>query len=402
MTKHKLHYLSVYCILLLINPIFFSCNNKEQSEINSQRIKDSLKACCDNTPGRTVNPDSKETDSINAASNDYDVNSVSQSDSGQINQDNKNSRAGMKWVPGGEFMMGTNETDAYDPEKPAHPVKVNGFWMDETEVTNEQFKKFVDATGYVTIAERIPDWNELKKQLPPGTAAPDPKDLVPASLVYVQPKSGIQSTQDVSQWWKWVPGANWKNPEGPGSSIKDKMKHPVVHVAYDDALAYCKWAGKRLPTEAEWEFAARSCLKEKRFAWGDELNPKGKFMANTWQGVFPESDKGEDGFKGIAPAKKFEANCYGLYDMIGNVWEWTSDWYDSQAYMQYSANKISDNPKGPGKCSDIEDPYAIKRVVKGGSFLCSDNYCLNYRPSARRGQAYDSGTSNIGFRCVRN
>ncbi|MEZ4692107.1 MAG: formylglycine-generating enzyme family protein [Ignavibacteria bacterium] len=307
----------------------------------------------------------------------------------------------MVWVPGGEFIMGTDEEDAYFPEKPAHKVKVNGFWMDATEVTNAQFKEFVDATGYITVAEKKPDWTELKKQLPPNTPPPDAADLVPASLVYVQPldKTG---TDDVSQWWKWIPGANWKHPDGPGSSIDDKMNLPVVHVAFEDALAYCKWAGKRLPTEAEWEFAAKNCMNGKRYAWGDELHPKGKFMANTWQGEFPNQNKKQDGYAGAAPVKKFEANCYGLYDMIGNVWEWTSDWYDARAYVKLAKDNITDNPKGPDKSSDPEDPYSIKRVVKGGSFLCSENYCVNYRPSARRGQAFDSGTSNIGFRCVSN
>lgn len=251
------------------------------------------------------------------------------------------------------------------------------------------------------LQKRIPDWNELKEQLPPGTKPPDPKDLVAASLVYIQPGKKV-GTEDVTLWWHWVPGASWKSPEGKGSIITERMDLPVVHISFADAIAYCKWAGKRLPTEAEWEFAARSCLKSKRYAWGDELRPNGKFMANTWQGNFPNENKAEDGFSGTSPVKKFDPNCYGLYDMIGNVWEWTSDWYDSEAYVKISSNKISQNPKGPDKPSDPDEPYSIKRVVKGGSFLCSENYCVNYRPSARRGQAYDSGTSNIGFRCVRD
>ncbi len=380
-------------IFLFIN----SCSKKETDQSAADKINDSIKACCEKKPSRFSSTDSLHPDPIDSGINSKDKTGIKE----VSNTDNSDSHAGMVWVSGGEFTMGTNESDAYDVEKPAHKVKVDGFWMDETEVTNEQFKKFVDATGYITIAERIPDWNELKKQLPPGTAAPNPKDLVAASLVYIQPKNKITSTEDVSQWWNWVPGANWRYPEGPGSSIKDRMNYPVVHIAYDDALAYCKWAGKRLPTEAEWEFAARNCLNEKRFAWGDKLRPGGKFMANTWQGVFPDNDKGEDGFKGTAPAKNFNANCYGLYDMIGNVWEWTSDWYDSKAYQRISNSKVMENPKGPSKSYDYEDPFAIKRVVKGGSFLCSENYCLNYRPSARRGQAFDSGTSNIGFRCVK-
>ncbi|HMQ70781.1 MAG TPA: formylglycine-generating enzyme family protein, partial [Ignavibacteria bacterium] len=378
--------------------LFYSCG-KKGSEVNTelsgtssgheQHVKDSLKNCCESKPSRFGNSEETNTKSnpgTSGAGSNYTVQNTKE-----------NNHEGMVWVPGGEFTMGTDEEDAYFPEKPAHKVKVNGFWMDVSEVTNAEFKKFVDATGYVTVAEKKPDWNELKKQLPPNTPPPDAKDLVPASLVYVQPLEKTE-TDDVSQWWKWVPGANWKQPEGPGSNIEDKMDLPVVQIAYDDALAYCKWAGKRLPTEAEWEFAAKNCLNGKRFAWGDELRPKGKIMANTWQGEFPNNNKREDGYAGAAPVKKFPANCYGLYDMIGNVWEWTADWYDARAYVKMVRDKNNDNPKGPSQSNDPEDPYAIKRVVKGGSFLCSENYCVNYRPSARRGQAFDSGTSNIGFR----
>lgn len=387
------------CILILIIcSLLLSCNKKDKDELASDILKkkeDSLKACCEKKPSRFGNTDSLQTNS------DDPQNTNNQSENQSGGKESDSPENGMVWVPGGEFNMGTNDQEAYDTEKPAHSVKVDGFWMDATEVTNREFKKFVDATGYITVAERIPDWNELKEQLPPGTKPPDPKDLVAASLVYIQPGKKV-GTDDVTQWWNWVPGASWKSPEGKGSIITDRMDLPVVHIAYADALAYCKWAGKRLPTEAEWEFAARSCLKNKRFAWGDELRPNGKFMANTWQGNFPNENKAEDGFPGVSPVKKFDPNCYGLYDMIGNVWEWTSDWYDSEAYVKMASNKISQNPKGPDKPSDPEEPYAIKRVVKGGSFLCAENYCVNYRPSARRGQAYDSGTSNIGFRCVKD
>lgn len=355
-------------------------------------VSDSVsKACCEKKPSRFGAHDSNVTESINSG----DLKQSSGS-----NNDIK-SNEGMMWVPGGEFMMGTNDAEAYDPEKPGHPVKVNGFWMDATEVTNADFQKFVEATGYITVAEKVPDWNQLKKQLPPETPPPDPKDLVAASLVYIQPKNKVTNTQDISLWWNWVPGANWRHPEGPVSSIKDRMNNPVVHIAFEDATAYCKWSGKRLPTEAEWEFASRNCQDQKRFAWGDELRPAGKIMANTWQGIFPNENKKEDGYAGASPVKSFVPNCYGMYDMIGNVWEWTNDWYDSQAYMRMPKDKVTSNPKGPDKSYDVEDRYAIKRVVKGGSFLCSENYCVNYRPSARRGQAYDSGTSNIGFRCVK-
>jgi len=393
-----LKYFNYFLLLFLLCLIFYSCEKKDSvensgaSEFSSeheQHIHDSLINCCEKKPDRFGSSSSSVNDGkLTGSGSNYDENKVS-----------GNNHEGMVWVKGGEFTMGTNEEDAYFPEKPAHDVKVNGFWMDATEVTNAEFKKFVDATGYLTIAEKKPEWEELKKQLPPNTPPPDSKDLVPASLVYVQPKNNT-GTDDVSQWWKWVPEANWKNPEGPGSSIENKMNLPVVQIAYDDALAYCKWAGKRLPTEAEWEFAAKNCMTGKRFAWGDELRPKGKIMANTWQGVFPEKNENEDGYAGTAPVKQFPANCYGIYDMIGNVWEWTADWYDARAYVKAVRDNITDNPKGPSKSSDPEDPYSVKRVVKGGSFLCSENYCLNYRPSARRGQAFDSGTSNIGFRCV--
>lgn len=379
-------------IIFFSGTLFISCNKKENTEAAAKRVEDSIKACCEKKPSRFGNSDMD--------SNTTGIKDTSDPDAGS-SSGNTQENSGMVWIPGGEFLMGTNESEAYDAEKPAHKVKVDGFWMDETEVTNSGYKKFVDATGYITVAEKAPSWEDMKKQLPPNTRPPDPKDLVPASLVFVQPKT-IVGTEDVSQWWIWVPGANWKHPEGPGSDIKDKMNLPVVHIAYEDALAYCKWAGKRLPTEAEWEFAARNCLTQKRYAWGDELTPKGKYMANTWQGKFPNVNKGEDGFKGAAPVKSYEPNCYGLYDMIANVWEWTSDWYSAGAYSKMPVNQTVSNPKGPVKSDDPEDPYAIKRVVKGGSFLCSDNYCVNYRPSARRGQAYDSGTSNTGFRCVKN
>jgi len=308
---------------------------------------------------------------------------------------------GMVWIPGGEFMMGTNEKDAYQPEKPAHPARVTGFFIDVTEVTNTQFKKFVDATAYITVAEKKPEWKDLKKQLPPDTPKPSEEQLVPASLVFVPPNTTI-TVNDIFQWWKFVPGADWKHPEGPNSNIDNRMNHPVVHIAYEDAIAYCKWAGKRLPTEAEWEFAARGGLVQNRYAWGDQFKCNGKNMANTFQGKFPEGGLAEDGFLKTAPVCTFPANGYGLHDMIGNVWEWCSDWYDSEYYKKIDASKTLDNPKGPEKWNDPREPYAMKRVTKGGSFLCTDNYCSNYRPASRRGTAYDSGASHIGFRCVKD
>jgi formylglycine-generating enzyme required for sulfatase activity len=306
---------------------------------------------------------------------------------------------GMIWIPGGDFTMGTNEEESYTHERPAHRVKVDGFWMDEHEVTNAEFSKFVEATGYVTTAEKKPDWEELKKQLPPGTPKPSDDKLVPGSLTFSPPKHPV-ALNNIENWWEFRTGSDWRHPEGQGSDLKGKDNYPVVHISWDDAVAYAKWAGKRLPTEAEWEFAARGGLNEKRYSWGDELKPKDKWMANIWQGRFPSSNTAEDKFKGVAPVKSFQPNGYGLYDMIGNVWEWCSDWYDARLYAKFQGKDVTVNPTGPDVSNDPGDPYSLKRVTKGGSFLCSDQYCLNYRPSARRGTAYDSGASHIGFRCV--
>ncbi|WP_436489518.1 formylglycine-generating enzyme family protein [Chitinophaga sp. ARDCPP14] len=307
----------------------------------------------------------------------------------------------MVWIAGGQFMMGTDEKEAYDQERPAHPVKVDGFWIDKTEVTNEEFKAFTDATQYITVAERKPLWEDISKQLPPGTPKPDDDLLVPGALVFVAPDHPV-NTGDISNWWKWVAGADWKHPEGPGSNLEGRWKHPVVQIAWEDANAYAKWAGKRLPTEAEWEYAARGGQAEKRYAWGNDFKPGGRYMANTYQGHFPDKNLGEDGFKGTAPVASFPANPYGLFDMTGNVWEWTADWYDASFYKKMNVHAVQVDPQGPAGTYDPEDQYAIKRVTKGGSFLCANDYCVNYRPSARRGTSFDSGASHIGFRCVKD
>ncbi|MEI9917587.1 MAG: formylglycine-generating enzyme family protein [Bacteroidota bacterium] len=297
---------------------------------------------------------------------------------------------GFIYIPGGSFIMGTDDNHAYDHERPSHKVHVDDFYISETEVTNTQFKKFVDATGYKTVAERKPTWDELKQSLPPGTMPIPDSVLVPGSLVFYRPLAPV-SLEDYSQWWMFVDGADWQHPEGPGSNLEGRWDHPVVHIAYEDALAYCKWDGSRLPTEAEWEFASRGAAQK---------NPEGKLVANTFQGAFPVYDLHEDGFDNTAPVKSYPPNELGLYDMIGNVWEWTSDFYDISYYK--TLKEETDNPQGPSRSYDPNEPYATKRVTKGGSFLCACDYCSNYRPSARQGSSIDSGSSNIGFRTVKD
>jgi formylglycine-generating enzyme required for sulfatase activity len=306
---------------------------------------------------------------------------------------------GMVWIPAGEFAMGTDEKQSYPVEQPAHRVKVDGFWMDETEVPNAQFAQFVEATQYVTTAERVPDWEELKKQLPSGTPRPADDKLLAGSLVFTPPATA-PTRDDITLWWTWTKGADWRHPEGPASNLDGREQHPVVQVSWDDAVAYAKWAGKRLPTEAEWEFAARGGLEGKRYSWGDEFRPDGKIMANVWQGKFPNENTTEDSFARTSPAKSFPPNGYGLYDMIGNCWEWCADWFDATEHKKLAAEGLCHNPAGPAKSFNPREPHTQQRVTKGGSFLCAENYCVNYRPSSRRGTDYDTGMSHLGFRCV--
>lgn len=318
--------------------------------------------------------------------------------------------AGMVWIPGGEFTMGSDLPSSLPNERPPHRVRVDGFWMDEAAVTNAQFSAFCKATGYITTAERPVDWEELKKQVPPGTPKPSDDMLKPGSLVFTPPGREVDLA-DMSQWWTWTTGANWRHPQGTGSSIAGKDQHPVVQVSWDDAAAYATWAGKRLPTEAEWEFAAWGGRPQTtRYSWGDVFRPAGRFMVNTYTGKFPVRDTAEDGFAGVAPVKSFPANGYGLFEMGGNVWNWTADIYRVDAHalsaeeMQRSGAVCCDNPKGPaaGFNPTRAVPASIERVIKGGSYLCSESYCESYRPAARRGTPPDTGSDHVGFRCVRS
>ena len=311
---------------------------------------------------------------------------------------------GMAWIPGGEFDMGAAEPTgmdhthvgmlATDDARPIHRVAVQPFWMDRTEVTNAAFARFVAATGYVTIAERAPRREDF----------PDvPVDrLVPGSAVFRAP-GGPVSLDDPLQWWAWVEGANWRHPEGPGSSLEGRDRHPVVHAAYADAVAYCEWAGKRLPTEAEWEFAARGGLAGKVYPWGDEFRPGGRWMTNSFQGSFPDHDDASDGHVATAAAAQYPANGYGLHDVAGSVWEWTSDWYRPDYYAQLARSAaVARDPRGPAESYDPDEPGVPKRVQRGGSFLCTEQYCARYMVGTRGKGEPSSSANHVGFRCVRS
>lgn len=303
----------------------------------------------------------------------------------------------MIFIPGGTFTMGGNDPDARPDELPRHTVTIDSFWIDDHEVTNAEFAAFVAATGYLTTAEKPISKEELMKQMPPGSPEPDSSMLQPGALVFTPPDHAVP-LDDISQWWSFVLGADWQHPQGPGSDIKGKDNLPVVQVSWDDAQAYARWAGKRLPTEAEWEFAARGGLIDNVFTWGNAPIASGKSKANTWNGNFPYQNTKADGFTGLAPVRSFPPNGYGLYDMAGNVWEWVSDWYDADYYKQ--ADKAH-NPKGPATGNDPEDPAIAKHVIRGGSFMCTDKYCSGYRVTARMKSSPESGLENLGFRCVR-
>jgi formylglycine-generating enzyme required for sulfatase activity len=312
----------------------------------------------------------------------------------------QSSNEGMVWVPGGELLLGATDDEGKMDEYPAHKVIVNGFWMDATEVTNGEFKKFVDATGYITTAEKAPDWNEIKKQLPEGTEKPHDSLFVAASLVFTPPSTAV-SLRDASQWWSWKQGANWKQPQGLGSTIEGKDDYPAVHISWSDAMAYCKWSGKRLPTEAEWEFAAKGGNGGNIYPWGVEDIETGEPKANTWQGTFPFHNTNWDKFSGLAPVRSFSPNHLGLYDMAGNVWEWCSDWYHPN-YFEELHSQVANNPKGPADSYDPMEPSVPKKVVRGGSFMCNASYCKGYRVTARMKTSPDTGLEHTGFRCVKD
>jgi len=313
----------------------------------------------------------------------------------------KSTEEGMIFITGGVFEMGADNNQARQDEYPKHPVKVSSFWIDQHEVTNAQFQKFVEETGYITVAEKDVEWNTLKTQLPPGTPKPHDSLLVAGSMVFTPPSYSVP-LNDYSQWWTWTKGANWKHPKGPDSNIKGIENHPVVHVCYNDALAYCKWAGKRLPTEAEWEYAARGGMENNIYPWGDEHIEKGLPKANSWQGNFPNINTLKDGFITTSPVRSYAPNGYGLFDMAGNVWEWTSDWYDKNYYKTLPTNKVTVNPKGPEKSFNTRNQSEKRKTVRGGSFLCNDSYCSSYRVAARMPGDIYSGMSHTGFRCVKD
>lgn len=366
----KMNRVAFTCICLLLASLVTLAQNKTKS-VNRSKL-----SCCSNIPPRVQIPNV-----------------------GSVNISNKSvSHEGMLWIAGGEFLMGASDGRGSSDELPKHKVKVSGFWIDKTEVTNKQFARFVEATHYITTAEKAPVWEELKKQLPPGTPKPPDDVLVAASLVFTPPNHSV-GLQDVSQWWSWIKGADWRHPDGPGSSIEGKDKYPVIHISWYDAMAYCKWAGKRLPTEAEWEYAARAKEVGQSYPWGNEDVEEGKPKANTWQGQFPNQNTGWDGFDGLAPVGSFAPNPYGLYDMAGNVWEWCSDWYRDDYYKQFK-NITPSNPQGPSTSYDPMEPLVPKKVIRGGSFLCNASYCEGYRVSSRMKSSPDTGLENVGFRCV--
>ena len=376
-------------ILLFLS--IFSCKDSEETQIKILKNKENtVKTCCENLT-RTSLIINQNNNIINSLTETTGLKTIIRSDFDS-----------MVIIEQGIFSMGASDQNgALNREYPIHKVKVNSFLMDIHEVTNAQFKTFIDESGYITTAEKKIDWEELKKQLPENTPKPDEKLFEPGSLVFSMPNK-ITSLIDFSQWWKWTKGANWKQPMGPNSSIIGIENHPVVHISYQDANEYAKWCGKRLPTEAEWEWAAKGGLNNNIYPWGNENVNDGEAKCNFWSGNFPLENNEKDGYILTAPVMKYPANKYGLYDMAGNVWEICSDWYDANYYRTLSKNELTINPKGPKTWNYPREPNDPKKVVRGGSFLCNDSYCSSYRVSARMPYSKDTGMSHTGFRCVKD
>lgn len=374
-------------IVLMMTLLLPCCHFKSQKTPGNQELtvvdqihKDSLSCCSSVLPARFS---SLKTDT---ATNNSGPRKVVLKD-------------GMVLIKGGQFLMGGDSVWGRPDEFPRHQVRVSAFYMDRHEVTNAQFRAFIQATGYVTTAELKPDWEEIKKQVPPGTPKPADSLLVAASLVFSPPKHPV-SLGNPAVWWSWAAGADWRHPTGPSSTIEGKDHHPVVQVSWEDATAYANWAGKRLPTEAEWEFAARGAISSGIYPWGNEPINQGKLKANSWQGHFPDLNTETDHFYRTAPVMTFSPNGYGLYDMAGNVWEWCSDWYRPDYYATCATQGAVQDPPGPAQAFDPDEPYTPKRVVRGGSFLCNDQYCSGFRVAARMKTSYDTSLEHTGFRCV--
>ncbi|WP_339739604.1 formylglycine-generating enzyme family protein [uncultured Sunxiuqinia sp.] len=366
-------------LLFLLVGILLGCqSNSEKKTQQEVQLNDTTLTCCSNLPDRfqtAANPALQTSNAPNTNLKD------------------------MVLIPEGSFTMGGDSEWGRPDEFPHHEVKLSAFYMDTHEVTNKQFLAFVEATGYVTTAERKPDWEEMKSQVPPGTPKPPDEVLVAASLVF-KPTDGPVSLNNPSVWWTWVQGADWRHPEGPGSSIDNRDNYPVVHVSWEDAAAYAAWAGKRLPTEAEWEYAARGGEQDVIYPWGKELIHKGEVKANSWDGRFPYDNHEKDGFMLAAPVGQYAPNAYGLYDMAGNVWEWCADWYRNDYYATCENEGVVINPQGPADSHDPAEPYAQKKVTRGGSFLCNDDYCSGFRVAARMKTSWDTSLNHTGFRCV--
>ena len=377
--------------LLLLCLVLFQCKNEKKEPIGKDTISTALPMCHQGIPGEEA-IQKKWMEEIN-----------------EIKPDVKMAKEtnGMVFIPEGTYTRGAteypaerNQTEGSLPRKDEYPLnKINipSFYMDAHEVTNREFEKFVKATGWITIAERPIDIKEIAKQMPPGTPLPDPETLKPGSLVF---KEVSPEENHFSEWWTFTTGANWKHPQGPGSMYK--ADHPVVHVSWYDAMAYCKWSGKRLPTESEWEYAGRGGRESVLYAWGNSAPGKEKSQGNYWQGVFPNKNTGEDGYLKTSPVGTFKPNEYGLYDMSGNVWEWCNDWYHWYAYTCDSQSELLENPMGPSNSFDPSFPNTAQKTMRGGSFLCNDSYCAGYRVAARMKSSPDTGSEHTGFRCVKS